>query len=103
MFFPRATHRFATSFFPINTARRPGWDVTIVPSIIRPEISDRQLLARSNHGVPSVLLYVSPYGSMRQTLWELLTVCRNVNLTRDYRVDVFAPAEKLAEVSFGTT
>jgi uncharacterized protein (TIGR00661 family) len=69
-FFPAAEERIASSFFPMEWERDPRYPGEVLEPILRPDV--RQLSPEWDENL--VVVYLSPYGPMRQTPGELLDV-----------------------------
>jgi uncharacterized protein (TIGR00661 family) len=70
LFFPQATLRIASSFFPLEEFPRTDIEVTVVPPILRDDIPNpTDFLSMPP---PILLIYISPYGPTRQSLHEVV-------------------------------
>lgn len=87
LFFPQATRRFATSFFPVTSEADPGYPVTIIPPILRPQFNKLMTGGTSQGNGPDVLVYLSPYGNAKPKLGDIIQVLQECS---DYRFTLYS-------------
>lgn len=87
LFFPKAEKRIAVSFFRVKgTNKRLGFDVEVLPPMIRPEVLEAKGFPRSEQ--PSILVYVTAQQLGEQPIDEWIETIRSA-LPQGYRSHLF--------------